>query len=130
MKVKEKPMARILIIEDYESLQNIYGTVLKKEGHDVKVVDDGIEALAIAEGQKFDVILLDLLLPHMSGMEFLQKYQPKKHPETKVVICSNFTSPKYVVEAGELGVGHFLTKSNVTPAEIAKVIDKALKEPK
>lgn len=122
-------MARVLIVEDYENLQNIYGAVLKKEGYDVAVVDDGMAALEQAKSYKPDVILLDLLLPHMSGMEFLDAYKPKDHPETKVIICSNFTSPKYIEEAGKLGVVHFLLKSNVTPAEIAEVIAKTLKEP-
>jgi CheY-like chemotaxis protein len=122
-------MAKILIIEDYENLQNIYGEVLKHEGHDVTVVNDGIVALKQTGKVHYDVILLDLLLPHMSGMEFLKAYQPVKHPDTIIIMCSNFTGPKYVVEAGQLGVKHFLTKSNVTPGEIAQVITKALKEP-
>jgi len=122
-------MARILIVEDYENLQNIYGEVLQKEGHQVEVVNDGIAALKAAEDGKYDVILLDLLLPHMSGMEFLHSYMPKNHPETKVIICSNFTSPKYITEANELGVAQHLTKSNVSPKEIAEVITKVLKAP-
>lgn len=122
-------MANILIVEDYENLQSIYAAVLKKEGHDVTVVNDGLEALDDTKKNKYDVILLDLLLPHMSGMEFLNAYEPKKHPETKILMCSNFTSPKYIVEAGNMGVDHYLTKANVTPAEIAAVIAKMLKEP-
>lgn len=122
-------MVRVLIVEDYENLQNIYGAVLKKEGYDVEVVNDGIAALDKAKNFKPEVILLDLLLPHMSGMEFLGAYKPHDHPGVKVIICSNFTSPKYIEEAGKLGVAHFLTKSNVTPAEIAEVIAKTLKEP-
>ena len=123
-------MAKVLIIEDYENLQNIYGEVLKKEGHDVTVVNDGLLALEKTKKNNYDIILLDLLLPHMSGMEFLKAYEPKKHPETRILMCSNFTSPKYIVEAGNMGVDHYLTKSNVTPAEIAAVIDKMLKEPR
>lgn len=122
-------MARILIIEDYETLQNIYYAVLKQEGHTVEVVGDGITALKAAENGKYDLILLDLLLPHMSGMEFLRAFNPKDHPQTKVVICSNFTSPKYIEEADELGVSKHLTKSNVSPREIAAVIAQTLKEP-
>jgi CheY-like chemotaxis protein len=122
-------MARILIVEDYESLQNVYFAVLKQEGHTVEVVNDGIVGLKAAAKGKYDVILLDLLLPHMSGMEFLESYKPKDHPETKVIICSNFTSPKYIEKANDLGVAKHLTKSNVSPKEIAEVIAKTLKEP-
>jgi DNA-binding response OmpR family regulator len=122
-------MARILIVEDYESLRNIYADVLIKEGHQVEVVDDGMVALEKATDGKFDVILLDLLLPHMSGMEFLKSFQPKQHPQTHVIMCSNFSEPKFKAEASDLGVRAYLTKSNVTPKEIAAVIDKTLKEP-
>lgn len=122
-------MARILIVEDYESLQNIYGSVLRQEGHTVEVVNDGIVALEKAEKGTFDLILLDLLLPHMSGMEFLKSFRPKEHPDVKVIICSNFTSPKYIEAANELGVSQHLTKSNVSPKEIAEVIDKTLVQP-
>jgi CheY-like chemotaxis protein len=122
-------MAKILIVEDYESLQYIYATVLKEEGHQVDVVNDGMVALEKTEATDYDLILLDLLLPHMSGMEFLHKYDPKRHPKTKVIICSNFTNPKFIQEANELGVSHHLTKSNLSPKEVIAIVDKTLKEP-
>ena len=73
--------------------------------------------------------MLDLLLPHMSGMEFLHAFNPKQHPGTKVVVCSNFSSPKFIQEANELGVSHNLTKSNLSPSEVVSMITKTLKEP-
>ena len=122
-------MAKILIVEDYESLQKIYQAVLEQEGHDVEVLNDGFVALDRAKKGKFDLILLDLLLPHMSGIEFLQAFNPRGHPRTKVIICSNFTNAKFIQQANELGVAHHLTKSNLSPQEIAVVIANTLKEP-
>lgn len=122
-------MAKILVVEDYESLQYIYATVLKERGHEVDVVDDGMAALEKTAAADYDLILLDLLLPHMSGMEFLHQYNPKNHPKTKIIICSNFTNPKFIQEANELGVAHHLTKSNLSPKEIIAMVDKTLKEP-
>lgn len=121
-------MARILVVEDYESLQTIYGAVLLQEGYEVEVVNDGFLALDKAKEGAYDVILLDLLLPHMSGMEFLHAFDPKSHPKTKIIICSNFTNAKFVQEANELGVARNLTKSNLSPKEIAIVIANVLKE--
>ncbi|HSX00693.1 MAG TPA: response regulator [Candidatus Saccharimonas sp.] len=122
-------MARILVIEDYESLQMIYKAVLEQEGHQVEVVSDGFAALEKAKHDKYDLIMVDLLLPHMSGMEFLQAFGPKQHPKTKIIICSNFNSPKFIEQANELGVSHHLTKSNLNPQEVADVVANTLKEP-
>jgi CheY-like chemotaxis protein len=121
-------MAKILVVEDYESLQKIYRTVLEQAGHEVEIVDDGFVALDKASKDQFDLILLDLLLPHMSGIEFLHAFEPKKHPNTKVIICSNFANDKFNQEADELGVIKHLTKSNLTPQEIAAVVDDTLKQ--
>jgi CheY-like chemotaxis protein len=129
MRGLEQFVAKILIVEDYESLQKVYKAVLELEGYDVEVVDDGFIALDKAKDDAYDVILLDLLLPHMSGIEFLQAFQPKLHPKTKVIICSNFTNAKFIQEANDLGVAQHLTKSNLSPKEIATVIANTLKAP-
>jgi two-component system, OmpR family, alkaline phosphatase synthesis response regulator PhoP len=122
-------MPKVLVVEDYESLQKIYRAVLEQEGYEVEVVNDGFAALDKAKNGAYDLILLDLLLPHMSGMEFLHAFGPKQNPGTKVIICSNFSNPKFIQEANELGVTHTLTKSNLSPKEIVEVINKTLKEP-
>jgi len=121
-------MPKILVVEDYESLQKIYKTVLEQEGYETEVVNDGIAALDKAKKGAYDLILLDLLLPHMSGIEFLEAFEPKKHPATKVVVCSNFSNPKFNERADELGVSHHLMKSNLSPKEVVEVIAKTLKE--
>ncbi len=122
-------MARILIVEDYESLQVIYSTVLKHAGHEVVVVNDGFMALEQLKESQFDLILLDLLLPHMSGIEFLQALDRKKYPKLKVIVCSNFTSPKLIQAANNLGAAHHLTKSNLSPQEVADMVAQTLQEP-
>ena len=122
-------MAKILVVEDYESLQKIYKEVLEQEGHAVEVVNDGFVALERATNGVYDLLLVDLLLPHMSGLEFLQAFQPKLHPKTKVIICSNFTNAKHIQEANDLGVAKHLTKSNLSPKEIAAVVAETLNEP-
>ena len=123
-------MPRILVVEDYESLQKVYRAVLERNGYEVEVVNDGFVALDKARRGLYDLILLDLLLPHMSGIEFLQAFEPKRHPRTQVVICSNFNSSKFIQKANELGVTHHLTKSNISPQEIVDVIARTLKEPR
>lgn len=120
-------MAKILIVECYESLQKIYKAVLERQGHKVEVVDDGFVVLDKAHGGIYDLILLDLLIPRMSGMEFLRAFGPKDHPGTKVVICSDFTNAKFIQEANELDVARNLTRSNLSPREITSVVANTLK---
>src|SRR3569832_1830133 len=70
--------ARILYIEDYPVVQMMYVEVLQKY-FEVEVASDGKEALQKIKASHFDVILLDLLLPQVSGVEFLREYQKGSH---------------------------------------------------
>jgi CheY-like chemotaxis protein len=123
-------MARILVVEDYENLQIIYKEALTGAGYEVDVTGDGLDALNIAAKAEHqpDLILLDLLLPHMGGLEFLHAYDLQKHPDVKVVVFSNLYSPNLLEEAKQLGVVHYLTKSDFTPQELVDFVGKALNE--
>jgi len=123
-------MSRILVVEDYENLQLIYKTALTAAGYTVDVAPDGLDALKIAAKREPDLILLDLLLPHMGGLEFLREYDLAKHPKTGVIVFSNLYSPNLLEEAKGLGVVHYLTKSDFTPEEMVTLVGKVLAEAK
>jgi CheY-like chemotaxis protein len=123
-------MARILVVEDYENLQIIYKTALVSAGYEVDLSSDGLEALEVVKKRVPDLILLDLLLPHMGGLEFLRAFDMAKHPHTAVVVFSNLYSPNLLEEAKTLGVKYYLTKSNFTPEEMVNFVQKALAEHK
>src|SRR5262245_27409404 len=105
-------MARVLVVEDYENLRLIYKKALTDAGFDVDITGDGLEALDLVTTKLPDLILLDLLLPHMGGLEFLRAFDMTKHPHTVVVVFSNLYSPNLLDEAKGLGVKHYLTKSD------------------
>lgn len=121
-------MPRILVVEDYDSLQDIYKTALMAAGYDVDVAADGLDALELTKKREPDLIVLDMLLPHMGGLEFLRAYDLSKHPKVKVVIFSNLYSPKLLEESRALGVKHYLTKSDMTLPEMIDAVGKALAE--
>ena len=123
-------MARILVIEDYESLRLIYRKALVEAGYTVDATSDGMEALDVAALHEPDLILLDLLLPHMGGLEFLKAFNLAKHPKVAVVVFSNLYSPNLLEEAKELGAKHYLTKSDFTPEEMVAFVAKVLQEKK
>ncbi len=119
-------MARVLVVEDYENLQLIYKTALVNAGYEVDVTGDGLEALEAVKTKVPDLILLDLLLPHMGGLEFLRAFDMAKHPHTAVVVFSNLYSPNLLEDAKKLGVKYYLTKSDFTPEEMVDFVKKAL----
>ncbi len=119
-------MARILVVEDYPSIQKIYQTALADEGHQVTVASDGQEALELVKTDLPDVILLDLLMANVGGLEFLKSFQAAKHPQTKIIVFSNLSSPELAKEAMSLGATTYLTKSNFTPGQIADLIQDLL----
>lgn len=123
-------MAKILIVEDDKDLNNAYSIILKSVGHDVESAFDGKEALKKAEKYKPDLILLDLLMPIMGGLEFLKKYNlNEKHPNVKVLIFTNMENSPEVAESYQLGAYRCIIKSWTAPHNLAKVIADTLNQP-
>jgi len=116
----------ILVVEDYEALQKAFDFALRHEGYEVLATGTCKEAVELAEQHQPDLVVLDMLLPDEGGMEFLRKYDLKKHTKTKVIVFSNLSSPELYKEAQELGASRYLVKSQFTPKELAGVIAEVL----
>lgn len=120
-------MARILVVEDDHDLNNAYCVILRHEGHEVVTAYDGKEALAALKDFSPDLILLDLLMPVMGGLEFLQQYGLlKAHPKVKVLIFTNMENSPEVTEAYKLGAHRCIIKSWTAPHNLAHVMEDAL----
>lgn len=117
----------ILIVEDERLLSDAYATILGKEGYEVAVAYDGEEALAVAAKNEPSVILLDLRMPRMGGIEFLRQYDLKaKHPDVKVIVFSNLDTQSEIDEAFALGAQKYMLKAWASPRELAKLIKQLL----
>ncbi len=121
-------MARILIVEDDRDLNAAYQAILKKAGHTVDAALNGQDALDAAEKFKPDLILLDLLMPIMGGLEFLQHYHLDEHTSVKVLIFTNMENSPEVNEAYDLGATRAIIKSWTAPQSLTKVIDDVLEK--
>lgn len=120
-------MAKILVVEDDQDLNRAYGIILRHEGHDVVAAFDGQEALDKLADFTPDLILLDLLMPVMGGLEFLQQWSgTKKNPHAKVLIFTNMENSPEVAEAYKLGAHRCIIKSWTAPHNLAKVISDSL----
>jgi two-component system, NtrC family, nitrogen regulation response regulator NtrX len=120
-------MADILIVEDEKLLNEAYELVLKNEGYKIATAFNGEEALKKAGDKEFELILLDLRMPKMDGVEFLKKYNPKKnHPKTKIIIFSNYDDQDEVNQAMENGATRYILKAWSSPKELIKLVRDTL----
>lgn len=120
-------MANILIVEDDKDLNNAYKIILSNEGHAVVSAFNGQEALKKLKDFEPQLILLDLLMPIMGGLEFLEKFDLKgAHPNVKVLIFTNMENSPEVTKAYALGAHRCIIKSWTAPHNLAKVISEAL----
>lgn len=120
-------MAKILVVEDDPALNNAYCIILRHEGHEVVAAFDGKEAMAKLNEFTPDLILLDLLMPVMGGLEFLQQSDVRnKHSEVKVLIFTNMENSPEVTEAYKLGANRCIIKSWTAPHNLAKVVSDTL----
>jgi DNA-binding NtrC family response regulator len=119
-------MARILIVEDDKDLNAAYKTILKKAGHNVESALNGKSALNVVGKFKPELILLDLLMPIMGGLEFLQNYNLDSHDKVKVVIFTNMENSPEVTEAYNLGATRCIIKSWTAPQNLTKIVEDVL----
>lgn len=114
---------QVLIIEDEQLLNEAYARVLSAANISLLRAYNGKEALEILKNEKPDIILLDLRMPVMDGIEFLKKLRPKDNlPETKIIVFSNYDDQHEIDEAFNLGAMHYMLKAWATPDELVKLI--------
>jgi CheY-like chemotaxis protein len=113
-------MARVMIVEDEKELHEAYKTILNKEKHQVISAYNGQEALEILHDNDVDLILLDMRMPIMNGIEFLENITQKT--TAKIIVFSNIDTQKDIDEAYRLGADRYILKAWASPQELVKVI--------
>ena len=122
-------MSNILIVEDDKDLNNAYRIILENEGYAVESAFDGKEALSKIKSFEPNLILLDLLMPIMGGLEFLQHCDLlKMHSDVIVLIFTNMENSPEVTEAYKLGAHRCIIKSWTAPHNLSKVISDTLQK--
>lgn len=119
-------MSKVLLIEDDSLFVKMYQKKLAHEGLEMVAAFDGEEGIEKAKTEKPNLIILDLMLPKMSGSEALKKI--KEDPQTSnipVIVLTNLsTSADEVTRCIELGVKETFLKTNVTPDQVVETIKK------
>ncbi len=121
-------MKTILLVEDDPFLIEIYTTKFKEAGFSTKIVADGDIALKKIKEEKFDIVLLDIVLPNVDGWEILQAIKnDDKLKNIIVVILSNLSEKEDIEKGLKFGAAKYLIKSHYTPSEVVEEIKKILK---
>ena len=116
-------MKKIFLIEDDPLLIDIYSTKLKQSGFEVAVAEQGEKALADIEAGRPDLVLLDVVLPHMDGWAILQALKASNElRHIPVVILSNLGQKEEIEKGLSLGAAKYLIKAHYTPSEIVEEI--------
>jgi|APSaa5957512576_1039674.scaffolds.fasta_scaffold116396_1 CheY-like chemotaxis protein len=126
-KVQEQDMPTILVVDDHEEIREALAEILEEEGHEILQAADGLLALEVIASSKPDVVLLDIAMPGMDGLETLRRL--KDQPESSslpVIMVTAQGDRQNMVKAVQLGVRDYVTKP-WEPGEVEMCVNWALK---
>jgi len=126
-----KKNKKVLIAEDDNFLSEVYVTKLVSENFDVFLAQDGEEALKIAKQEIPDILLLDIFMPAMNGIEVLKKVKAiPSLAKVDIMVLTNANEKEFLDQARKLGVQDYLIKSHFTPDEVVEKIKQILNKTK
>jgi CheY-like chemotaxis protein len=127
-------MPRILVVDDDELVSSAIRTWLERQGHAIVVAEDGIAGLNALDGATFDLMIIDIFMPHMRGFESIRVFH-QAAPTVPLIAISGYSfaapydspTPDFLRMALDLGASRCLRKP-FTPATLLAVIDECLLE--
>ena len=117
-------MRKVLVVEDEKVLLNVLKEKLTDDGWDVDTALDGIKAISKIKGDKYDLILLDIMLPKKNGFEVLNYIKKELTSDVPVIVLSNLGSDEDIKKAMSLGAIDYFVKAQ---HPIGEIVDKAAK---
>lgn len=121
-------MPKIAIIEDDAAISQMYRIKFETEGYSVETAENGILGLELIQKMHPDIVLLDLMMPEMNGVEMLQKLRTTPYgKDVKVIILTNIGENEAPDSIKELGVLAFIVKANMTPRQVAELVKTHIK---
>jgi len=124
-------MTKVAIIEDDAAISQMYRIKFEAEGYEVETAENGKLGLELAKAMKPDIILLDLMMPVMTGEEMLAALRKTEWgKDIKVIILTNRGEQEIPPEVKELNVTALILKAAMTPRQVAELVKNKLNEPK
>lgn len=118
---------KVLCIEDEFFISELYDRALRKAGYNVTNALNGIDGLELAKTDKYDIILLDLMVPGMTGIEILKILsdpEKTKKIHSKIIITTNLVQDDAAREAIEKHADGYIIKADITPKELVAFLEK------
>lgn len=124
-------MTKIAIVEDDEAISQMYRIKFEAEGYTVETAANGKLGLALANEMRPDIILLDLMMPIMTGEEMLVKLRKTDWgKKIKVIVLTNRGEQEIPDEVKQAGVDALILKAAMTPRQVAELVKNKLAEAK
>lgn len=117
---------KILIVDDDQYIRELYIEVLKDEKYDVDSAEDGVLGVDKILNKKYDLILLDIMMPRLDGLGVLQKLSDAKY-NGNIVLLTNLSHGPVIEEGTKLGAKGYLIKADITPDQLVEKVKEFLK---
>ncbi len=120
----QKNGKKILCIEDESFISELYARALRRAGYDVTTLISGIDGLRAAQSNEYDIILLDLMIPGMTGFEVLRQLRSRPDPlKAKILITTNLDQTEDSKDELESMADGYLIKAEFTPRQLVNIIN-------
>ncbi|TSC88617.1 MAG: winged helix family two component transcriptional regulator [Microgenomates group bacterium Gr01-1014_7] len=120
---------KILLVEDEDFIRELYVRQLTKEGFEVKSATDGQTGLNLLKQESFDLLLLDIMLPGMNGLQLLREFKSQNPNSSMVtILLTNLGQEAVIKEGFELGAQAYLIKASYTPDQVVTEVKNALSD--
>jgi len=120
-------MTKVAIIEDDQAIAHMYALKLENSGYEVKVASNGVEGLLLAKKFKPQLILLDIMMPEMTGDVMLEKLRATETGSSiRVIVLTNISPDEAPARLKNLQIDRFIVKANYTPTQVVDLVRKVL----
>jgi DNA-binding response OmpR family regulator len=122
-KIPDTPI-KVLCVEDEDFISELYNRALEKEGYDVRIVKSGATGLEEAKTNSYDIMLLDIMIPDILGVEVLKRLRHEvPNLKTKIIITTNLEQSDEVREEIEKQADGYLIKAEITPKQLVQFLN-------
>jgi DNA-binding response OmpR family regulator len=120
---------KILVVDDDPQIRDIYRRILETNGYLVTLIEDGDKVFPALSVERPDLIILDLMLPGLNGLDILKRVkEDPKFAELKIIILSALSDETSRESAGKFGAFKYFVKSETSTADVMQTVEKALLE--
>ena len=117
--------ARVLVVDDERSMRELLSIVLRRDGYDVLIAEDGATAVELLKRERVDILITDIRMPHMNGVDLLREAK-RIAPDIVSIVMTAFASTETAVEALRLGAADYVHKSPNAASELRLRVGREL----